>query len=600
MRKILTLLAVLLTVVSVVEAKKTESSPKTAPIKVACVGNSITYGATIDHREQNCYPAQLQTMLGPKYVVGNFGRNGTTLLEKGHSPYFKSDVCAEALAMAPDAVVIHLGINDTDPGDYARYREDFVGDYVRLIERFRKVNPDVKIYIARLTPIPHRHHRFVAGVLDWYNKIQKDIVKVADSAKVYLIDFNEPLYRRPDLLPDALHPNAEGAQLLAKTVACAITGNYGGLRLPLLYGNNMVLQRCAVGETTKIEGTASRDAKVLVALSNGMKAETKADYYGNWSVGLPLDKVERSLTLNVESEGKLLQYCNVAVGQVWVLSGQSNMSWSVAASTSPVDARLNDQIRLYRMTPEMNVAEGLSAHEMNRLNELDFIGADGWKSADNRATVDQFSAIGYYFAQALFDSIDEPIGLIQTSLGGAPAEAFVSRNRLENNAEIRSMLYDPHNNMAVMPWCREVMAASLGDRKGTLQRHPFEAAYLYESRLYPLRNFPISGVLWHQGESNAHYAEMHERLFAEVVATFRDVFAQPKLPFYFVQLAELTDRPDWTYFRESQAKMADAIENCEMVVSRDYSDLNDVHPRVKRPIGERLAGVALRQIYNKK
>lgn len=598
MHRVISLLVVLLAFVGTVEAKKVKQTPPRAPIKVACVGNSITYGAALERREQNCYPAQLQAMLGEGYTVGNFGRNGATLLEKGHNPYIKTTEYAAAIAMAPDVVVIHLGINDTDPSDYSIYREEFVGDYVRLIERFREVNPLAQIYIARLTPIAHRHHRFRAGVLDWYNEIQKDIVKVASSAKVYLIDFNEPLYRRPDLLPDTLHPNEAGAALLAKTAYRAITGDYGGLALSILYGDNMVLQRCAEGSTTKISGTTDRNKKVAVALSNGIKKETTADYYGNWSVELPLSKVETSLALSVKSEDKSLEYKNVAVGQVWVLSGQSNMSWDVNNSTAPQDARPNADIRLVKMNPVMHVTQKMTPQEMDRLNELDYIGMEGWDAA-SREALGSFSAIGYYFAQMVYDSIQEPIGLVQTSLGGAPAESFVSRERLENNAEIRDLLYDPHLNYAVQAWCREVMAASLGERTGTLQRHPYECAYLYESRIYPIRNFPITGVLWHQGESNAHYAEMHERIFPEVVATFRDAFGDDKLQFYFVQLAELTARPCWTYFRESQARLAEKIDNCQMVVSRDYSDLNDVHPRTKRPIGERLARVALEKLYTK-
>lgn len=595
MRRILILLAALLCTLGVATAKQTKKTKAVEPIKVACVGNSITYGYLVEDREQNCYPSQLQMMLGEKYMVGNFGRNSATLLEKGSLPYVSLPQFADALAMKADVVVIHLGINDTDPRNYPIFREEFVGDYLRLIANFRAANPDAKIYIARLTPIAHRHPRFQAGTLDWHNKIQADIQTVADSAKVFLIDFNELLYRRPDLLPDAVHPTKEGARLLAKTVCQAVTGDYGGLAMPVLYGDNMVLQR---GEKTKIEGVANRGAEVSVELSNGIKAQAAADHYGKWSVELPLTKVDTSLTLTIKSGNKRLDYINVAVGQVWILSGQSNMSWTVSNSTSPSDARVNAQIRLFRMTPIMGVPENLTNEAMDKLNELDFIGCDGWKAAD-RKEINEFSAIGYYFAQMLADSIAEPIGLVQTSLGGTTAESFVCRRRLENNAEIRPVLFDPHNNTIIMDWCRQVMASSLGERKGTLQRHPFEPAYLYESRIYPLRNYPVAGVLWYQGESNAENAEFHERLFPEVVASFRDAFGRADLPFFFVQLAEMTSRPSWTYFRESQARMANEIPNCKMVVSRDYTDLNDVHPPIKRPIGERLARVAMDDIYNK-
>ena len=88
-----------------------------AKVKVACVGNSITYGATIPDRERDSYPSQLARMLGPDYEVGNFGRSGATLMKRGHHPYNATKECADAKNFAYDIAVIHLGVNDTDPRD---------------------------------------------------------------------------------------------------------------------------------------------------------------------------------------------------------------------------------------------------------------------------------------------------------------------------------------------------------------------------------------------------------------------------------------------------------------------------------------------------
>ncbi|MEG2646468.1 MAG: sialate O-acetylesterase, partial [Mucinivorans sp.] len=103
-------------------------------------------------------------------------------------------------------------------------------------------------------------------------------------------------------------------------------------------------------------------------------------------------------------------------------------------------------------------------------------------------------------------------------------------------------------------------------------------------------------VLWYQGESNADNAELHSRLFPLVVQSFRTAFNSPNLPFYFVQLADC-DRPSWPHFRDTQRQLAEQIDNCEMVVSMDYGDPNDVHPKRKQPVGERLARVALEKLY---
>ena len=140
-------------------------------IRVACVGNSITYGYGIADREHDSYPAQLQALLGEGYEVGNFGRSGATLLYRGHRPYVEMPEFRQAMDFRGDIVVMHLGINDTDPRDWPNYGDDFVRDYGALIDSFRVANPKARIVIARLSPISNRHHRFQSGTRDWLDSI---------------------------------------------------------------------------------------------------------------------------------------------------------------------------------------------------------------------------------------------------------------------------------------------------------------------------------------------------------------------------------------------------------------------------------------------
>ena len=116
-------------------------------IKVACIGNSITYGYGLPDRTTQSYPAQLQKMLGEPYQVKNFGKSGATLLNKGHRPYMQQDEFRRAIDFAGDIVVIHLGINDTDPRDWPDYRDFFVKDYIELIDSFRAANSKVRIIL---------------------------------------------------------------------------------------------------------------------------------------------------------------------------------------------------------------------------------------------------------------------------------------------------------------------------------------------------------------------------------------------------------------------------------------------------------------------
>ena len=166
-------------------------------IKVACIGNSITYGYGLPDRATQSYPVQLQKMLGESYQVENFGKSGATLLNKGHRPYMQQDEYRRAIDFGGDIVVIHLGINDTDPRDWSDYRDFFVKDYIALIDSFRVANPEARIMIARLTPIADRHPRFLSGTRDWHGEIQLAIENVARYTGVQLIDFHEPLYPYP-------------------------------------------------------------------------------------------------------------------------------------------------------------------------------------------------------------------------------------------------------------------------------------------------------------------------------------------------------------------------------------------------------------------
>ena len=106
-------------------------------IRVACIGNSVTYGYGFKNRENDSYPARLQQILGEKYDVRNFGYSGATLLRKGHKPFWLQSQYTEALAFKPHIVVIHLGLNDTDPRNWPVYSDEFIPDYEELIKIFQ-------------------------------------------------------------------------------------------------------------------------------------------------------------------------------------------------------------------------------------------------------------------------------------------------------------------------------------------------------------------------------------------------------------------------------------------------------------------------------
>ena len=572
-------------------------SVRAQKIKVACVGNSVTYGYLLSDRERDAYPAQLARLLGDGYEVGNFGKSGATLLNKGHRPYMKQPEFQDALAFAGDIVVIHLGLNDTDPRNWPNYRDEFVSDYMALIDSFRMVKPGCKVWICRMTPIGHRHPRFKSGTRDWHGQIQQAIEKVAENAETGLIDLHENLYCRPDLFPDALHPDREGAGILAKTVFSAITGNYGGLQMPQIYSDNMVLQR---GAELRIGGIANAREKVTVWLGKRKNTVT-AGADGKWTAVLKNVEAGGPYQLSIVAPSRAFVYKNVMVGDVWLCSGQSNMAFMVKESQEAKEVLADtarSRIRLFDMKPRVFTdAVSWDTADLVALNRLDYYRPATWLAPDERSIAD-FSAVAYSFGKMLADSLKVPVGLICNAVGGAPTEAFIDRGSLEYNHQLADILYDWTKNDMIQDWVRGRAVLNMKNSPLKNQRHPYEPCYLYETGIRPLKDFPIKGVIWYQGESNAHNVELHEALFPLLVDSWRKVWGAD-LPFYFVQLSSL-NRPSWPHFRDSQRRLAQEIAHCGMAVCSDLGHPTNVHPVRKKEVGERLGRLALNGTYGRK
>ncbi len=188
-------------------------------IRVACVGDSITYGAGIEKRAQNSYPAALQRILGDKYDVRNFGVNGATLLRKGDKPYVKQKAFADAKKFNPNIVVIKLGSNDTKPQNW-KHVDDYVADYKSLIGEFQALDAKPKIYVC--FPVPA--YKGAYGIADSRVKeLQPKIKEVAQDLGLPVIDLYSALTGKPELFPDQIHPNAAGAKLIAERVSKALS-----------------------------------------------------------------------------------------------------------------------------------------------------------------------------------------------------------------------------------------------------------------------------------------------------------------------------------------------------------------------------------------
>lgn len=565
-------------------------------IKVACVGNSITYGYLLENRERDAYPSVLQKKLGKPYVVGNFGKSGATLLSKGHRPYIEQEEYKQALAFAGDIVVIHLGINDTDPRNWPNYRDDFIPDYLALIDSFKKENPKAHFLIALMTPIGHTHPRFESGTRDWHTEIQQAIECIAKEANAQLIDFHSPLYAYPQLLPDAVHPNAEGTAMIAQVVYSAITGDYGGLQLPAIYGDNMVLQH---GKPLVIEGIANVGARVDLSIGTQYYSTT-ATVNGQWQVHLSPLKAKETYTLNIRSGKERKVFKNIIAGDVWLCSGQSNMEFTLdqtSTGANDIQQATHPNIRFCDMKARWRTdAVQWSNTALDSINHLQYFTSAQWQTCSPE-TAGRFSAVGYYFGKKLQEETDIPIGLICNAVGGSPIEAWVDRHTLERN--FPRILNDWRNNDFIMDWVRKRAGENIAKATDKNQRHPYEPCYLYEASIAPLKSLAIKGVVWYQGESNAHNKDAYSKLFTLLVESWRNTWNQADMPFYYVQLSSI-NRPSWGWFRETQRRLLYSSPHLGMAVSYDCGHPTDVHPKNKRPIGERLAYWALYDSYNRK
>ena len=236
-------------------------------IKIACVGNSITYGAGIANREKNAFPAQLQELLGNQYDVRNFGVSGRTILKKGDYPYWKTDAYKNALQFKPDVLYIKLGTNDTKSQNRV-YLSEFESNYKELITNFKKQNTNMRVVI--LLPLPS----FLDDSTSIWNPVIKDKVipklqKIAYETSVEVIDLYQLFIDKPNLLTDKIHPSSLGATVIAnrlyenmvrdrnvtlnitdnKLITSKKASNFYGFRLTDFKFNNW---NCKIAEPKKI------------------------------------------------------------------------------------------------------------------------------------------------------------------------------------------------------------------------------------------------------------------------------------------------------------------------------------------------------------
>jgi lysophospholipase L1-like esterase len=199
-----------------------QSENYTDVVRVACVGDSITYGFGVENRETNSYPAVLGSLLGPKFETKNFGVSGATLLKKGDHPYWNTDAFKEVDKYEPDSVVIKLGTNDSKPQNW-EHGADFEADLRAMIDHFKALPSHPSIWLCLPVPVYQTQWGINDAVVK--GEIIPKIQKVAKERKLPVINLYSALKKKPEMFPDKVHPNAAGARVIAETVYGAFLGN---------------------------------------------------------------------------------------------------------------------------------------------------------------------------------------------------------------------------------------------------------------------------------------------------------------------------------------------------------------------------------------
>jgi sialate O-acetylesterase len=388
------------------------------------------------------------------------------------------------------------------------------------------------------------------------------------------------------------------------------------VRLPALISDNMVLLQ---DSAANVWGWADPGEIVRVKLG-GKSKTTKADAKGRWSV--KLDDLDAASGTDMTIAGtNTITVKNVAVGEVWVASGQSNMEFGVKGSLNSekeIAGSANPDIRVFTVTKK-----GSKTPLDDCTGKWELAGPD---------TTGHFSAVGYFFARELQEKTKEPVGIIHSSWGGTPVETWIPASGMKSNKK-----FDDHwaAKMAAYPEVKKAHDAAESKWKEAAARAKAEGrpaprpprapdgpdslnampTGLFNGMIAPVTPYSIRGALWYQGESNAGpdnrgNMDLYGQLFPTMILSWRYEFAraqriprdESEFPFLFVQLANFQKRHDaptdsyWAQIREAQSGTLE-IRRTGMAVAIDIGEADDIHPKNKQEVGHRLALCALAQVY---
>ena len=373
-----------------------------------------------------------------------------------------------------------------------------------------------------------------------------------------------------------------------------------------VFTSNAVLQR---EKPIPIWGTG-RDGEAVTVELSGNTATVRE---GRWKVVFPALPAQENTTLKLTGD-KAVELTDIAIGEVWIGAGQSNMEYLLNHCPPYTD--------LIAHANEPGVRQIKIPH-------LEYPAAPvppfSWKKFDPKSA-GEFGGVAYFFASELHRKLGVVVGIVNCSYGGTPIEAWMSREAI-SKAGLNAILEEHDKKMAAVAspeayeiaWkefeakrkerdAREkagVPAAELG--VAPVQPYGYRSkgrpTGLYEAMLHMITPYAARGVLWYQGENNAAKPEEYGKLLPQLIQNWRQDWDQPDWPFFIAQIASSNsktyDIEGWAVFREAQRVVATTTPHSGWVVTLDYGEGGEVHPKLKQPIGERFAHLAFSRVYGK-
>ena len=393
----------------------------------------------------------------------------------------------------------------------------------------------------------------------------------------------------------------------AAWLATTIASTRADVRLPALFSDGMVLQQ---GVKVPIWGWAEDGEAVTVEFLGQKVSATAKD--GKWKATLESLKAGGPHEMKIAGKNSI-SLKNVLVGEVWVCGGQSNMALaaqSVENAEEEIAKSANPMIRLFK------VAQQAADEPQSDVKAQ-------WQECGPQ-TVGAFSAAGYFFGRDLAKARNVPVGLIQSCIGGTNATSWTSRAALAGDPITKKAVEAYEEALKKYPQAKAAAEKQLQAWQESVKKakaegqsppkkprnllfgpmgpdNPKRPSALYYGMISPLQPYAIKGAIWYQGEANAGDAAQYRKLFPAMIQNWRADWGQGDFPFLFVQLPGFNKAKgqNWPALREAQL-MTLSLKNTGMAVAIDVGDPDNIHPKKKQPVGERLALAARAIAYGEK